>query len=208
MGSRGSFEMKKLKVIIFSAGIAVLSIMMPVNAKAADTYRIDNSHSTIGFAVKHMMISMTRGEFTDYAGSIQFDKNDLSVFSADVVIQTNSIDTRHEGRDAHLKGEDFLDVEIYPTIIFQNTTLSKRASGYEIAGDLTMHGVSKKVTIPVTISGPIQSPFGGEILGIAGEISINRQDFGISWNKAMDQGGFVVDNSVKLLIEIEAHKKE
>ncbi len=208
IGIKEGLVMNKMKSIFLLVGIAALSITISVNAQAADIYKIDTAHSTIGFAVKHMLVSMTRGEFTDYEGRIQFDKGDLSVFSVDVVIQAKSIDTRNAKRDAHLKGKDFLEVETYPTITFKNAILNKTAGGYDIIGDLTMHGFTKRVTLPVTISGPIHSPFGGEVLGIAGEITINRQDFGISWNKAMDQGGFVVDNNVKLLIEIEAHKEE
>lgn len=172
-----------------------------------EVYNIDHSHSQIGFAVKHLLISTTRGQFNDYEATISYDPADLSAFSADVVIQAASIDTNNEGRDNHLKQSDFFDVENHPTITFKSSTLLKLSEGLAVVGDLTIKGVTKKITIPVEISGPVDNPFGGKAIGITGEATINRQDFGVSWNKSMDNGGFVVDNTVRFVIEIEAHAK-
>ena len=173
----------------------------------AATYEIDPVHSNLGFAVKHLMVSTVRGSFTNFSGEIRFDPKDTKVFETDVVIQTQSIDTRNLKRDDHLRSSDFLDAAGYPTINFKGKKLSGKKGGYTIIGDLTIRGVSKEISIPVEISGPVESPFGTQVIGISGETAINRQDFGVSWNKVMDQGGLVVDNNVKLVIDIEAKKK-
>lgn len=201
--------MNKLRYIVFTGIFSVFSLLLVTSAQAVDTYIIDKSHSTIGFAVKHLMVSTTRGEFREYEGVIKFDKDDLSAFTAEVTIQTDSLDTRDGKRDVHLKAEDFFDVEQYPTLTFNNAKLSQKSSGYEIVGDLTIRDVTKTVSIPVDLSGPVVSPFtGNKVIGITGEITINRQDFGISWSKTMDQGGFVVDNNVRIIVEIEGHTSE
>jgi len=186
---------------------AVLSIvLLGSNVSAQSVYKIDGVHSSIGFAVKHLMISTTRGEFTDYSGEIQFNPGDLSSFSADVVIEAKSIDTRNEGRDGHLRNADFFDVEKYPTISFKGKQLTKSSDGYDLSGDLTIKAVTKEITIPVTIAGPIQRK-DKELIGLSGEIIINRQDYGISWSKTMDHGGLMVEDNVKIIIEIEARKE-
>ena len=178
------------------------------SAAAADVYTIDKVHSRIGFAVRHLMVSLTNGAFSDYAGAIQFDPNDHSAFNAEVTIVAESINTNNADRDKHLKSADFLDAATFPVIIFKGKKLtSKTADQYEISGDLTIHGVTKEITIHDTISGPVQSPYGAQVIGLSGQTTINRQDFGVSWNKLMDQGGLMVDNMVKISIDIEADKK-
>ncbi|MCA9406978.1 MAG: YceI family protein, partial [Candidatus Omnitrophica bacterium] len=123
-------------------------------------FDIDVGHSTIGFAVKHLQVGTTRGSFTDYTGKIAYDPEDLSLFSADVTIQTASIDTKVEARDKHLKSGDFFEVEKYPTITFKSNRLEKRGEGMVLVGDLTIKEVTKTLTVPVTVSGPVNSPFG------------------------------------------------
>lgn len=174
---------------------------------AADTYKIDPTHSTFGFAVKHMQVGVTRGIFTDFYGEITYDKDNLDDFKVWIIVKTQSINTKLEVRDKHLRNADFFDVENYPTIIFIGKKLLKNGNSYEIIGDLTMRGVTKEVSGHVTVRGPVQSPFGGEIIGISGEMVINRQDYNISWNDTMPGGGFVVGNDVKIIIDIEADKK-
>ena len=194
------------KVLIF--GIVFLGITaLNLPAIAADKYDIDPAHSTLGFAIKHLKVSTVRGVFTNYSGAIEFDPNDLSSFKTEVTIQANSIDTKNEQRDNHLKSADFFDVEKFPTITFTNAKLEKQADGVVIVGDLMMKGVTKSITIPVEVSGPVKGMQGDDVIGIAGEGMINRQDFGISWSKALDSGGLVVDDTVRLVVEIEAHKK-
>ena len=195
-------KMKKILMII----IAVFAFFFATNVFAA-TYTIDKVHTTLGFAVKHLMVSMVRGEFTDYSGEINFDKENLKNFSSEVVIQAQSINTRNDDRDKHLRGADFFDAAQFPTITFKGKKLLQSGKNYTIVGDLTMKAVTKTISIPVSIAGPIKSPMGDEVIGISGEATINRQDFGVSWNKTMDQGGLMIDDHVKLVIEIEAHKK-
>ena len=173
----------------------------------AAVYQIDPVHSNIGFAVKHLMVSTTRGKFADYNGQIEFDPKSASVFKAEVTIQANSIDTDNADRDNHLKSADFLDTANHPAINFRSKKLIEKDGGYEILGDLSIHGITKEIAMPVTISGPIQSPSGKEVIGISGETTINRQDFGVSWNKVMDKGGLMVDNNVRIIVDIEAGKE-
>ncbi len=191
------------KILIIGVTLTLIS-GVALSAHAVD-YNIDNSHTTLGFEVKHLGISTVRGQFDDYKGSFTLDKDNLSGFSAAVTIQAKSIDTNHEGRDNHLVGADFFDVEKYPIITFKGEALVKNDDGYQIAGILNMKGVEKRIYIPVEIAGPVNNPFGGTAIGLKGRVTINRQDFGISWNKTLDGGGLVVDDEVTLVIEIEGH---
>lgn len=184
-----------------------LSVFLFSGMLYAAPYEIDTTHSNVGFAVKHLMVSTVQGNFTDYTGTIEFDKDNLSGFKADVTIQAKSINTQLEARDNHLRTSDFFDIENHPMIIFKSTKIVSQGDGYEITGDLTIRGVTKEITIPLTIEGPVQSPFGAEVIGLSGEAQINRQDFGVSWNKQMDSGGLIVSDNVKIVINIEAGKK-
>ena len=170
---------------------------------AADTYTIDPAHTSFSFTVKHMMISNVPGEFDKFSGQIMYSPTDLANSSANVTIDVSSINTRIDKRDAHLKSPDFFDAAQFPTITFVSTKFTSTA----IIGNLTMKGVTKEVTIPVTISGPVKTMMGGEAIGITGSTTINRQDYGINWNKTLDQGGLAVSNDVTINISIEADAK-
>ena len=190
------------------AGVLMFSCMLySSRANATETYQIDRAHSSLGFAVKHLTVGTVNGEFTDYFGTIQFDKADPAVFAAEVNIKTASIDTRQKQRDDHLRGADFFDAEKFPVVSFKSKKLTAQGNTYLLTGDLMMHGVTKEISIPLTISGPVKSPMGGEVIGLSAETTINRQDFGVSWNKALDSGGYVVGDEVKISVNIEAHKK-
>lgn len=171
------------------------------------SYEIDASHSTLGFAVKHLAVGTTRGGFNTYEGSVIFDPNDYSSFEAIVTIDANTIDTNNEGRDKHLRSPEFFDTEKFPEISFYSDRLEKRGEGNVIIGTLTMKGISQELTIPVELSGPVMSPYGSNVIGIKAQIQINRQDYGVSFSKTMDNGGLVVADMVDLIIEIEAHHK-
>ena len=175
----------------------------------ADVYTIDPAHSSLGFAAKHLMVSTVTGEFTGYSGTVQFDPTDPAKTEVSVTIEVKSIDTRVPDRDKHLKGTDFFDAETFPQITFKSTGVTevKMKNGYVILGDLTMHGVTQKISIPATIEGPIKSPFGTEVIGVSAEFTINRQDYGISYNKQLDNGGWMVSNDVKISVNLEASKK-
>ena len=122
-----------------------------------------------------------------------------------------TLDTRNKDRDNHLRNGDFLDAEKFPEITFKSKTLGMTEGngeyGYLLTGDLTLRGVTKEISIPVNISGPVVAPFGGKVIGLSGETTIDRQDFGVSWNKALDTGGYVVSNEVKIAVNIEADYK-
>ena len=185
------------------AVLTVVSLLTASVVFAADTYTIDPAHTTFGFTVKHMMISQVPGNFDKFDGQIIYSPTDLANSKANVTIEVNSINTRNDKRDAHLKSPDFFDAAKFPTITF----VSKKFTATEIVGDLTMKGVTKEVTIPVTISGPVKTMTGGQAIGITGSVTVNRQEYGINWNKTLDQGGLAVANDVLVNVSIEADQK-
>ena len=170
---------------------------------AADSYKIDPVHSNVGFSVKHMTVSNVSGSFDQYDGQVIFDPKDLANSKVEVSIQVSSINTRNEKRDGHLKSPDFFDVAKFPTIIF----VSKKITSTEIIGDLTLRGVTKEVTIPATIVGPVKGGMGKDVIGINGSLTLNRQDYGINYNKILDQGGLAVSNDVGINVSFEADRQ-
>ncbi len=186
-----------------------LGIMISTPAFAM-VYDIDPSHTTFGFGVKHLVVSTTKGEFRSFSGIIEYDPKDLGAFKADVTINVNSIDTRNTDRDKHLKSADFFDADNFPRITFKKAKLVQtEVGGTAIVGELTIKDVTQNITIPVEVSGPVKSPMGGgNVIGIAGEVVINRQDFHMAFNKAMEAGGLIVDNNVKIVFDIEAHEQK
>ncbi len=185
----------------------VLGIFVTAGICFAETYAIDPVHSEIGFAIKHMSVSNVKGNFKDYSGSIQFDSADPAALSAEATIQVASINTQNTDRDKHICNADFLDAEKFPTINFKSTSVAKEGDQYVLSGDFTLHGVTKSIAIPLTVSGPVKNPQGASIIGLSGEVTINRQDYGITWSKALDTGGLMLGNDVKVSIEIEAGKQ-
>ena len=193
------------KKLFLAAAVLSLGLSPAFAAEtAAPVYKIDPVHSNFGFAVKHMQVSTVRGAFDAPAGTIQYDPADLSTFKADVTIPVDSINTNNQRRDAHLKSGDFFDAAQFPSITFQSSRLEKRGAGTVLIGDLTMRGVTKQLTIPVTINGPVTGMGGKKVIGLDAQITVNRQDFGISWSKQLDNGGLVVADNVDLIINIEA----
>ena len=185
-----------------------MGIILAGQAWAADTYTIDPSHSSIGFSVKHMVVSTVTGAFGDFTGNVTYDPADMAAFKADAAIQVKSIDTRQPKRDDHLRSADFFDAEKFPTITFMAKKLDKEGAQMLMAGDLTMKGVTKEVSVSVSIEGPVKGMGGASVIGLSGSFILNRQDYGVSWNKTLDNGGFVVSNDVKVDINIEAHQQK
>ena len=175
----------------------------------AAAYSIDPSHTTAGFGVKHMMVSTTRGQFAKVSGSVQIDDADVTKSQIDVTIDAASVDTRDEKRDAHLKSADFFDVAKYPTITFKSTKVQKAADGKLLAsGDLTIHGVTKPVTLTVdSLTPPSKSPWGTTVRGATATGKLSRKDFGLTWNKALETGGILVGEKIEIAIEVEAVKQ-
>jgi polyisoprenoid-binding protein YceI len=171
------------------------------------TWTIDPAHTEVGFSVKHLMISTVRGRFADVRGTIQLDADDLSRASVDAEIATASIDTRQEQRDTHLRSPDFFEVEKYPTITFQSTHVERiEHDRYRITGDLTIRDVTREVVLEGTDEGRGRDPWGGERLAFSATTTIDRRDFGLTWNQALETGGVLVSNEIKISIDVQAVK--
>lgn len=173
------------------------------------SWNLDTSHSRIGFAVKHMMVSTVRGEFKRFSGTLQLDEQDFTKSAIAGEIEVASLDTRDENRDAHLRSADFFDVERFPTITFKSTRIEpKGGNAYVVYGDLTIRGVTREVAIETEYSGTQKNPWGATMVGFSGTAEINRKDFGVEWNVALEAGGWLVGEKVKLEIEVELTKQE
>jgi polyisoprenoid-binding protein YceI len=168
------------------------------------TFVLDKSHTQIGFVARHLMVSKVRGRFTDYEGTIVV-ADDPSESSVEVVIQAASIDTNDASRDNHVRTNDFLAVEEFPTLAFRSTKVELSPRGaWKVNGDLTVRGVTRPIVLDVEFEGVIQDPWGNQRLGFTASGEIDRNDFGVSFNAALETGGFVVSPKVKLEIEAEA----
>ncbi len=174
---------------------------------AAARYDIDTAHSSVGFQIKHLAISKVNGSFNDFSGNFAFVEGDPSQWSAEAVIQAASIDTGNKDRDDHLRSADFFDVENFPTITFKSTgvTMTGAAEGV-MKGELTMHGVTKEVELDLEFLGTVTDPWGNEKAGFSLSGKIDRREFGLTWSKALETGGLVVDDTVKIMLEIEGNK--
>jgi polyisoprenoid-binding protein YceI len=171
-------------------------------------WSIDTSHSEVGFSVRHMMISTARGSFHKFGGTVEFNEADPVASTVDITIDVASIDTRDEKRDGHLKSADFFDVENYPVMTFKSAKVEKTgdATG-KLHGDLTIKGVTKPVTLDVEYLGQAKSPWGTTSAGFAAKVSIDRKDFGLNWNVALETGGILVGDKVNIAIELEIVKQ-
>jgi polyisoprenoid-binding protein YceI len=186
----------------------VAMLVLAVGAEAAE-YGIDASHSSVGFKVKHMLVSNVRGSFNDFAGSFTFVDGMPEEWSVNAEIQMTSVDTGDEKRDDHLRNADFFDVEKFPVMTFKSTKIVPAGGdSYTMHGDLTMHGVTKPVALDLTFNGAITDPWGNARAGFEASGKINRQDFGITWSKSMDGGGLVVGDDVHIMLEIEGVQKK
>jgi polyisoprenoid-binding protein YceI len=175
-------------------------------ATAVTTWKIDPAHSVAQFAVKHMMIATVRGRFGEVSGEIHLDDADLQNSTAEIVVNTSSVDTRESQRDAHLRSADFFDVDKFPTMTFRVSRIEGPLEEFKLAGDLTIHGVTRPVAFDVTYEGRGRDPWGGERIGFSATGKIKRSDFGLSWNAALETGGFLVGDEVKITFDVEALK--
>jgi polyisoprenoid-binding protein YceI len=171
------------------------------------TYNADLSHSQIGFKVKHMVISTTKGHFDQFEGKIVWDSENLKNSNMEVTLQVASVNTNDEKRDTHLKANDFFDATKYPTIKFKSTGVEKSGDHFLVTGLLTMKDVTKEIVIPFTASKEIKDPWGMRRMGLEGEFTINRKDYNINFGAVMDNGGLMVSEDVKLEISVEAVRK-
>jgi len=188
-------------------GFAVAAaVALASPALAADTYTFDKSHTTVGFQVRHIF-TMLGGKFQDFSGTIQIDRAKPESSSVEFTIQAASIFTNDPKRDEHLKSPDFFDVAKHPTITFKSTSVKPAGNNvYQVTGNLTMRGVTKSITIPVTFLGEGKDPWGNEKAGFETSTTLDRKDYGINWNKTLDQGGVLVGDEVKVEVSVEANK--
>ncbi|HZL81731.1 MAG TPA: YceI family protein, partial [Demequina sp.] len=161
----------------------------------AGTYVIDQSHSEVGFNARHAGIAKVRGQFTEYEGALVVGE-DLADSSVTVTIQTASIDTNNEGRDGHLRSADFFDVDSNPTMTFTSTALNGTGEDFTVAGDLTLNGITRPVELEVDYNGSAVDPFGNQRVGFEAKTTVNRKDFGLTWNAALETGGFLVSDKI------------
>lgn len=171
-------------------------------------YNIDPSHSSIGFSIKHMMIAKVHGAFEKFSGKLSLDAKDLSKSSIEVSIEASSINTHEAQRDTHLKSADFFDVEKFPTLTFKSSRVEGQAGDLKVSGDLTIHGVTQKVVLDVEgPSAEMKDPWGNLKIGISASTKIKRKDFGLTWNAALEAGGFLVGDDVTINIELQLVKQ-
>jgi polyisoprenoid-binding protein YceI len=188
--------------------VAALVLAAPSFAFAAE-FEIDSAHSGAQFSVKHLMVSNVRGSFGKVTGKANIDEKDITKSTVEAIIDATSINTNEPKRDEHLRSPDFFDTAKYPTITFKSTKVEQAGSNLKVAGDLTMHGVTKPVVLDVEgFTSEAKDPWGNTKRGGVATTKINRKDFGLGWNKALEAGGVMVGEDVKVAVETELVKKE
>lgn len=191
------------------ASLTLAAMIAAPAAAQASEWEIDASHSRVGFSVRHMMVSNTRGQFGKFSGTVALDDKDPTKSKIDITIDVDSINTADEKRDGHLKSPDFFDAAKFPKMTFKSTKIQKAGKGYKLTGDLTIKDVTKPVTLAV--EGPAKAakdPWGNIRSGVSATGKINRKDFGLTWNAALETGGVAVGEDVTLEIEVELMQKK
>ena len=191
-------KMRKLAVVAAVLAFAALAF--------GDEYKIDKGHSQVGFGAKHLVISTVNGRFTEFAGTVDFNPQDVTKSSVKVTIKTASITTDNAARDNDLHGSELLDVARFPEMTFESTKIEKRGDQLVMTGNLTIKGVTRPVEIPFTLSGPINDPWGNSRVAAEGSTTINRRDFGVQYDHKMQDGSAIVGDQVKISLNIEAVK--
>ncbi|MEE8409422.1 MAG: YceI family protein [Myxococcota bacterium] len=197
-----------MKTSSLSAFVALTSLL-PVGA-AASTWNIDSAHASAQFSVRHMMVTNVRGELTNVTGTLELDDKNITKSTIQIEIDAATIDTRNEKRDGHLKSPEFLDVAKFPKITFKSTKIRKAGKGkLKVTGNLTIRGVTKSVILDV--EGPtaeVKAPWGAVVRGLHATTTIKRKEFGLTWNKALEAGGILVGEEVKITLDIELVKQD
>jgi polyisoprenoid-binding protein YceI len=169
-------------------------------------WKLDPVHSIVEFSAKHLMITTVKGRVTDIEGTIYTDENNPTNSSVEATLKAVSLDTRTDQRDQHLRSADFLDVEKYPEIRFRSTRIQGDKPKFKLTGDLTIRDVTKPITLDVEFEGETKDPWGGERVGFSATGKIDRREFGLTWNQALETGGVVVGNEIKISLEVQAVK--
>ena len=173
---------------------------------ALTNYTIDTAHSSVGFSVRHMVVAKTRGRFTKFSGAFAFDPQDASKSHVAVTIDVSSIETHDAQRDGHLKSADFFDAENHKEITFKSKRVEGSGADLKVIGDLTIRGTTHEVALDVEYAGGGKDPWGNERAGFSGKTSINRKDYGLTWNSTLETGGLLVGEKVEIEIDVEAIK--
>ena len=186
--------------------IATATVGTPATLnELSGSYTVDAAHTRVGFVARHAMVTKVRGAFNEFEGYIVVDGADLAASRAALTIEASSIDTRNADRDGHLRSNDFLGMEEFPQIVFVSTGVKQTgATSLELAGDLTIKGVTNSVTVPFDFEGGATDPFGNQRIGFEGAVSISRKDYGITWNTALETGGVLVSDKIVLELEVSA----
>ena len=178
--------------------------MATTTDSAMRTYKIDKAHSEVIFQVRHL-VTKVRGRFDDFEGTVAINEDTPELSSVEFTIQATSISTNEPQRDTHLRSADFFEVDKYPTITFKSKTVRRKSSeSFDIVGDLSIHGVTREIVLPVTHLGKAKDPWGNERAGFEAEITLNRKDFGLMWNAPLEVGGFLVGDEVKVSLSVQA----
>jgi len=201
--------MMKTRAWAIILAIAALGIFSEDTRAATERYNADPDHSIVGFAVAHMVVSKTTGRFTDYSGYIDMDPEAKTVKAIEAVVKTASVSTNHEKRDTHLRSPEFFNVEKFPTMTYKMKSYEKQGDKYLAKGELTLLGTTREIVLIGTLNGVIpKDPWGNTRAGFTAHGKINRKDFGMNWNKALDNGGGVVGDEVEINLEIECIKQK
>jgi polyisoprenoid-binding protein YceI len=187
--------------------VLTLALLLPVLAAAEPaTYKVNQAHSSVGFTIRHF-VSDVDGRFKDFGGAIKYDKDNPANSSVQFTVQAASINTDNPDRDKHLSSPDFFDVQKFPTLSFTSTSVKARdAKTLDVTGDFTLHGVTKRITIPVTVQGAIKTPQ-GEKAGFRTSFNVNRMDYGVAWNRAIEGGGAMLGDNVDISVRTEADRQ-
>ena len=178
--------------------------MSTTTDSAIRTYKVDPSHSEVFFQVRHL-VTKVRGRFSDFEGTINYNEANPEQSKVEFSIQTSSIDTNVSDRDTHLRSADFFSAEEHPTLTFKSKSIKKTgAESFDVVGDLTLRGTTKEIHLPVTFLGNATDPWGGKRIGFEAETTVNRKDYGLNWNAALETGGFLVGDDVKITLSIQA----
>ena len=199
--------MRKWAMLVGMVGCLSLGVVAGVGAEMSK-WNLDKDHTTLGFEVVHMVVSKTKGKFTEYSGTVEMDPEKLEFKTLEAVIQTASVTTDHQKRDDHLRSADFFDVKTFPTMTYKMKSYTKSGERYTAVGDFTLLGVTKELTLVGTFNGVAQDPWGNTRAGFTAEGTLNRKDFGMKFSKLLDNGGLMVGDEVKLNIEIEVIKEK
>ena len=185
-------------------GLTSASLLLLAHAEAADTYKIDPAHTSVGFSVRHMGVSNVKGHFDEFAGAVVLDGG--SIQTANATIQVKSVNTGIEKRDNHLRSGDFFEAANHPEIVFKSKRVEKSGDQSILIGDFSMRGVTKELRLPVTLSGPVKDPQGNTRIGLEAKTTVNRKDYGMKFNAMMESGGVLVGEEVTIEINAEAVK--